>query len=49
MASTPLDCLDSHDLELANRPVRIRTPGGVAGAPPIMDASYADCARPRGD
>ena len=33
---------DSHDLKLSNRPVRTRTPGGVAGAPPMMEAPYAD-------
>lgn len=31
-----------HDLKLSNRPVRTRMPGGVAGAPPIMEAPYAD-------
>ena len=35
---------DSHDLKLSNRPVRTRTPGGVAGAPPMMEAPYADWA-----
>ena len=30
------------DLKLSNRPVRTRTPGGVAGAPPLMEAPYAD-------
>ena len=33
---------DSPDLKLSNRPVRTRMPGGVAGAPPIMEAPYAD-------
>ena len=33
---------DSHDLKLSNRPVRTRMPGGVAGAPPMMEAPYAD-------
>jgi len=32
----------SHDLNSSNRPVRIRMPGGVAGAQPIMAAPYAD-------
>ena len=36
------DYLDSHDLKLSNRPVRTRMPGGVAGAPPKMEAPYAD-------
>ena len=33
---------DSHDLNFSNRPVRTRTPGGVAGAQPVMAAPYAD-------
>jgi hypothetical protein len=35
-------CQGCHDLKLSNRPVRTRMPGGVAGAPPIMEAPYAD-------
>jgi len=27
---------------LSNRPVRTRTPGGVAGVPSLMEAAYAD-------
>ena len=38
-----LDCPDSPDLKLSNRPVRIRMPGGVAGVFPMMEAPYADC------
>jgi hypothetical protein len=38
---------DSPDLKLSNRPVRTRTPGGVAGAPPVMEAPYADGASSR--
>ena len=30
------------DLKLSNRPVRTRMPGGGAGAPPWMEAPYAD-------
>ena len=37
------DYRDCHDLKLSNRPVRTRMPGGVAGAPPTMEAPYADC------
>ena len=37
---------DSHDLKLSNRPVRTRMPGGVAGAPPMMEAPYADSEYP---
>ena len=36
------DYRDCHDLKLSNRPVRTRMPGGVAGAPPTMEAPYAD-------
>jgi hypothetical protein len=36
------ECHDCHDLKLSNRPVRTRMPGGVAGAPPTMEAPYAD-------
>jgi hypothetical protein len=32
----------SHNLNLSNRPVRTRMPGGVAGAQSIMIAPYAD-------
>ena len=32
----------SHDLNLLNRPVRTRMPGGVAGAQSTMTAPYAD-------
>ena len=35
----------SHDLNLLNRPVRTRMPGGVAGAQSTMTAPYADCAQ----
>ena len=35
-------CPDSHDLNLSNRTVRTRMPGGVAGAQSIMIAPYAD-------
>lgn len=31
-----------HEGDLSNRPVRIRMPGGVAGAQPLMAAPYAD-------
>ncbi len=41
-SSTKWDCQDCHDLKLSNRPVRTRMPGGVAGAPPTMEAPYAD-------
>ena len=34
---TSWDCPDSHDLKLSNRPVRTRTPGGVAGVSPSGD------------
>ena len=34
------------DLKLSNRPVRTRMPGGVAGAPPLMEAPYADAEPP---
>jgi hypothetical protein len=41
--------LVSPDLKRSNRPVRIRMPGGVAGAQPIMAAPYADiCVSHRG-
>ena len=36
----------AHDLKLSNRPVRTRMPGGVAGAPPLMEAPYADAEPP---
>ncbi|MEN9438248.1 MAG: hypothetical protein RIR09_2903, partial [Pseudomonadota bacterium] len=35
-------CPDCLDLKRSNRPVRTRMPGGVAGAPPTMEAPYAD-------
>lgn len=35
----------SMSLKLSNRPVRTRTPGGVAGGPPIMEVPYADSTR----
>jgi hypothetical protein len=35
--------LDSHNLNFSNRPVRTRTPGGVAGVSPITGTPYADC------
>jgi hypothetical protein len=34
---------DSHNLNLSNRPVRTRMPGGVAGERPMKAAPYADC------
>jgi hypothetical protein len=34
--------LVSPDFKRSNHPVRIRMPGGVAGAQPIMAATYAD-------
>jgi hypothetical protein len=34
--------LDSHNLNFSNRPVRTRTPGGVAGVSPITGTPYAD-------
>lgn len=39
-------CRACHDLKLLNRPVRTRTPGGVAGVPPKLEAPYADWACP---
>ena len=36
------ECHACPDLKLSNRPVRTRTPGGVAGVPPTMEAPYAD-------
>ena len=36
----------AHDLNLSNRPVRTRMPGDVAGAPPLMEAPYADAEPP---
>jgi hypothetical protein len=41
--STGWDWYDSHDLNLSNRPVRTRMPGGVAGERPMKAAPYADC------
>jgi hypothetical protein len=35
---------DSHNLNLSNRPVRTRMPGGVAGEQPMKAVPYADCA-----
>lgn len=44
----PSACPDSPDLKPANRPVRTRTPGGVAGAQLSWAAPYADrTGRPR--
>ncbi|WP_223448722.1 hypothetical protein, partial [Pseudomonas sp. BF-R-19] len=33
---------DSHNLNLSNRPVRTRMPGGVAGVRPMKAVPYAD-------
>ena len=40
--ATDWEFLVCHNLKLSNRPVRTRMPGGVAGAPPTMEAPYAD-------
>ncbi|WP_207388755.1 hypothetical protein, partial [Stutzerimonas kirkiae] len=40
--STAWDCPGSHDLNLSNRPVRTRMPGGVAGAQSMRTVPYAD-------
>jgi hypothetical protein len=40
--STGWDWYVSHNLNLSNRPVRTRMPGGVAGARPVKAAPYAD-------
>jgi hypothetical protein len=42
---TGWDCPDCPDLELSNRPVRIRMPGGMVGVPLGMDVPFADLAR----
>ncbi|MDB5825493.1 MAG: hypothetical protein JWR21_4197, partial [Herminiimonas sp.] len=40
--STDLECHACLDLNCSNRPVRTRTPGGVAGERPVRTAPYAD-------
>jgi hypothetical protein len=40
---------DSNDRNSSNSPVRTRTPGGVAGAPPTMEALYPRLERLRQD
>ena len=40
--STGWDWCDSHNLNLSNRPVRTRMPGGVAGERPMKAVPYAD-------
>ncbi|WP_222932983.1 hypothetical protein, partial [Pseudomonas sp. WS 5407] len=40
--STGWDWRASHNLNLSNRPVRTRMPGGVAGERPMKAVPYAD-------
>ena len=44
-SSTEWDCLDSHDLNFSNRPVRTRMPGGVGGVRSAMIGPYPDARR----
>jgi hypothetical protein len=46
--STVWDYHVSPDLNLSNRPVRTRMPGGVAGVRSMKTVPYADCAREGG-